>query len=303
MATGETPPAASDDIKFTYVSAEALVVTVDSATSTAPFRVARRVLDDSIDTPGVARVVAQSEVDRSDQRFEEFVASTRPGHVRSIVPGTAPSFTFPRQGLNATRLLIENVSSVLGVGENEGEHAVSHTVRATALDYQGDAGDDLRRPGLYQPPAPRPMTPTSADPDQTIIRPENVATPAQLPIHLGGYPSDPIRGSSFGIPTGALIARVSGHQIAHPLVLTFQGACLPAGSLVSGQTVEVQLWDRTTSAAIGSNIVIDDTTLERRVLRDIALPLREFDLTWRARVTGNLRAGLAFGLSLNLDIG
>ena len=194
LAAGETPdPAgATGNAKFLYISAEAIVVTVDSTTSTAPFRVARRIRDDSIDTPGVARVVAQSEVDRSDQPFEEFVASTRPGHVRSIAPGVAPSFTFPRQKLAATRLLVENVSSVLGVGENEGEHSVIHTVRATALDYQGDAGDDLRRPGQYQPPAPRPMTPTAADPDQTIIRPENVAAPAQLPINLGGYPSDPI---------------------------------------------------------------------------------------------------------------
>ena len=97
--------------------------------------------------------------------------------------------------------------------------------------------------------------------------------------------------------------RVSGHQIAHPLVLTFQGSCNPPGTLVAGQTLEVQLWDMTTSQPIGSNIVIDDTTLERRVLRAIALPLREFDLTWRARVTGNLRGGLAFGLTVNLDIG
>ena len=80
--------------------------------------------------------------------------------------------------LDATRLLIEKVTSSLAPGAQFGDHNVVHRMTATALDYQGDVGDDYRTP--YQPPAPRPsMGGTAADPNTTIIRPSNVAVPVQ----------------------------------------------------------------------------------------------------------------------------
>ena len=81
------------------------------------------------------------------------------------------------------------------------------------------------------------------------------------------------------------------------------GMCVPRGSLVSGQAVELRLWDATTDQAIGSAVSIDSTTPERGVLRAISLPLREFDLTFQARVLGSLRAARVWGVALHLDLG
>ena len=48
-----------------------------------------------------------------------------------------------------------------------------------------------------------------------------------------------------------------------------------------------------------------DTTAQggsRGVLRAITLPLRDFDLTYQARVIGNLRAATVWGVALKLDM-
>ena len=138
LASGESPVGVGKVIKFAYVSAEALVVTADNATAIAAigFPVARRYEDDAIDDVSVARVVAQARLDRHDQRFEEFIATTIPGRVKRIRPGVAPTWNFPRQGLSSVRLLVESVSSRLGVGGAE-YHPVVHTIKGTALDYPG----------------------------------------------------------------------------------------------------------------------------------------------------------------------
>ena len=245
-------------------------------------------------------------MDRHDQRFEEFVASTIPGAVRRIRPGVAPSWTFPRYGLDATRLLAEKVVSSLAPGAQFGDHNVVHRMTATALDYQGGEAESYHRP--YQPPAPRPsMGGTAADPNTTIIRPGNVAVPVQLPIRLGGEAALGIlyrsQADAWHIPLGAVPARVSGHQIAVPLALAFQAQVVPRGALLAGQAVEVRLWDATTDQPLGSAVNIDSEAPTAGVLRGIALPLREFDLIYQVRVLADLRAALVWGVTLNLDIG
>ena len=49
-------------------------------------------------------------------------------------------------------------------------------------------------------------------------------------------------------------------------------------------------------------MVVDETVIDRYILRAVILPLREFDITWQARVTGGLRGGQAWGVRLKLDI-
>ena len=144
--------------------------------------------------------------------------------------------------------------------------------------------------------------PGTVDPNQEIIRPDNVAVPASLPIHLGGSPAVLINSSTWAIPDGAVIERVSGHQIAIPLALQLMGRCSPPGALGGGQTLGVRLWDNTTGVPIGSAVVVDHTAVDRYILRSIILPLREFDVTWQARVNGGLRGGQAWGVRLKLDI-
>ena len=97
---------------------------------------------------------------------------------------------------------------------------------------------------------------------------------------------------------------MSGHQIGFPLALSFQARCLPRGSLLSGQAVEVRLWDATTNQAIGSSVSIDAIAQggERGVLRAVSLPLREFDLTYQCRVLSSLRAATVWGVVLHLDM-
>ena len=309
LAAGEAAPStAANGLIFLYTSAEALVVTADSATAIADigFPIEVRYEDDSIDTTDVARVVAAARLDRHDQRFEEFVASTIPGAVRRIRPGVAPEWTFPRYDLDATRLLVEKVTSSLAPGAQFGDHNVVHRLTATALDYQGDVGDDYRMP--YQPPAPRPsMGGTAADPNTTIIRPGNVAAPAQLPIRLGGSAALGILHSRGGnvwhVPDGAELVRVSGHEIAVPLALSFMAKCVPDGALLSGQAVEVRLWDATTDQPVGSAVSVDSIVSDRGVLRAIALALREFDLTYQVRVLADLHGAAVWGVTLHLDIG
>ena len=197
-------------------------------------------------------------MDRHDQRFEEFIAETIPGAVKRLRPGVAPTWNFPRQGLNSVRLLVESVSERLGAG-GAAFHPVVLTIRGTLQDYQGDAGDDWRATTAYRPPAPRPMAPITADPDQTIIRPGNVAVAASIPLQLGGSVASAIDSGAWGTPDGAILTRVSGHQIGVPLALSFMARCRPAGSLTSGQAVEVRLWDATTDQAIGSAVRINTT--------------------------------------------
>ena len=295
---GATP--AGETIRFAYVSAEAMVITADNAVAITAigFPVARRYEDDTIDDVGLARTLAAARLDRHDQRFEEFIAETIPGAVKRLRPGVAPTWNFPRQGLSSVRLLVESVSERLGAGGGD-FHPVVLTVRGTAQDYQGDAGDDWRQTTAYRPPAPRP-----ADPDQEILRPENVAVASSVPLQLGGSLAFAITSGVWSTPDGAILTRVSGHQIGVPLALSFMARCRPRGALIAGQAVEVRLWDATTNQAIGSAVSVDTTAQggSRGVLRAISLPLRDFDLTYQARVLGSLRGATVWGVALKLDM-
>ena len=113
---GATPD--GETIRFSYVSAEAMVITADNAAAIFDigFPIARRYEDDTIDDVGLARTLATARLDRHDQRFEEFIAETIPGAVKRLRPGVAPTWNFPRQGLSSVRLLVESVSERLGAG-------------------------------------------------------------------------------------------------------------------------------------------------------------------------------------------
>ena len=271
LAPGKGATPAGETIRFGYVSAEAMVITAENAAAITDigFPITRRYEDDTIDDVGLARTLAKARLDRHDQRFEEFIADTIPGSVKRLRPGVAPTFDFPRYGLNSVRLLVESVSEKLGPGGAD-FHPVVLTIRGTAQDYQGDAGDDWRQAVAYRPPAPRP-----ADPDQDILRPGNVAVASSVPLQLGGDLGFAITSGVWGTPDGAILTRVSGHQIGVPLALSFMARCRPRGSLISGQAVEVRLWDATTNQAIGSAVSIDTTAQggSRGVLRAISLPL------------------------------
>ena len=295
---GATPD--GETIRFSYVSAEAMVITADNAAAITDigFPIARRYEDDTIDDVGLARTLATARLDRHDQRFEEFIATTIPGAVKRLRPGVAPTWTFPRQGLSSVRLLVESVSERMGAGGGD-FHPVVLTIRGTAQDYQGDAADDWRATTAYRPPAPRP-----ADPDQEILRPGNVAVASSVPLQLGGSLAFAITSGVWGTPDGAILTRVSGHQIGVPLALSFMARCRPRGGLLASQAVEVRLWDATTNQAIGSAVSINTTAQggSRGVLRAISLPLRDFDLTYQARVIGSLRAATVWGVALKLDM-
>ena len=305
LVTGKGATPSGDTIRFGYVSAEAMVVTADNAAAITDigFPIARRYEDDTIDDVGLARTLATARLDRHDQRFEEFIAETIPGAVKRLRPGVAPTFNFPRYGLSSVRLLVESVSERLGPG-GEDFHPVVLTVRGTAQDYQGDAGDDWRAATAYRPPAPRPAVPDTADPNQSIISPGNVAVTSAIPLHLGGSVASAVVTADWGTPDGAILTRVSGHEIAFPLALSFMARCRPRGGLLSGQAVEFRLWDATTSQAIGSSVSIDTITQggERGVLRGISLPLSEFDLIYQCRVLNSLRAATVWGVVLHLDM-
>ena len=233
LVTGKGATPAGHTIRFGYVSAEAMVVTADNAAAITDigFPIARRYEDDTIDDVGLARTLATARLDRHDQRFEEFIAETIPGAVKRLRPGVAPTWTFPRQGLSSVRLLVESVSERLGAGGAD-FHPVVLTVRGTAQDYQGDAADDWRAATAYRPPAPRPAVPATADPLQSIISPANVAVSTAIPIHLGGSVASAIVTPDWGTPDGAILTRVSGHEIAFPLALSFMARCRPRGGLV-----------------------------------------------------------------------
>ena len=198
---------------------------------------------------------------------------------------------------------MESVSERLGPGSGA-FHPVVLTIRGTAQDYQGDAGDNWRATAAYRPPAPRPAVPSTADPNQSIISPGNVAVVAAIPLHLGGSVASAVVTPDWGTPDGAILTRVSGHAIAFPLALSFMARCRPRGGLAAGQAVEFRLWDATTNQAIGSSVSINTITQggERGVLRAISLPLRDFDLTWQARVLNSLRAATVWGVVLHLDM-
>ena len=300
LAPGKGATPDGETIRFSYVSAEAMVVTRDNAAAIFDigFPITRRYEDDTIDDVSLARTLADARLDRHDQRFEEFITTTIPGAVKRLRPGVAPTWNFPRQGLSSVRLLVESVSERLGAGGGA-FHPVVLTIRGTAQDYQGDAGDDWRATTAYRPPAPRP-----ADPDQEILRPGNVAVASSVPLQLGGDLGYAITSGVWGTPDGAILTRVSGHQIGVPLALSFMARCRPRGGLITGQAVEVRLWDATTNQAIGSSVSINTTAQggSRGVLRAISLPLRDFDLTYQARVLGNLRAATVWGVALKLDM-
>ena len=226
---GATPD--GETIRFSYVSAEAMVVTADDAAAIFDigFPIARRYEDDTIDDVGLARTLLTSRLVRHNKRFEEFVTETIPGAVKRLRTGVAPTWNFPRHGLSSVRLLVESVSERLGAGGGD-FHPVVLTIRGTAQDYQGDAADDWRATTAYRPPAPRP-----ADPDQEILRPGNVAVASSVPLQLGGSLAFAITSGVWGTPDGAILTRVSGHQIGVPLALSFMARCRPRGSLISGQ--------------------------------------------------------------------
>ena len=305
LATGKGATPAGHTIRFGYVSAEAMVVTADNAAAITDigFPIARRYEDDTIDDVGLARTLATARLDRHDQRFEEFIAETIPGAVKRLRPGVAPTWNFPRQGLNSVRLLVESVSERLGAGGGA-FHPVVLSIRGTAQDYQGDAGDEWRATTTYRPPAPRPEVPLTADPNQSIISPSNVAVTSAIPLHLGGSVGSAVTTAAWSIPDGAILTRVSGHEIAVKLALSFMARCRPRGGLAAGQAVEFRLWDATTSQAIGSAVSIDSIVQGgvRGVLRGIVLPLREFDLIYQCRVLASLRAAQVWGVVLRLDM-
>ena len=306
LVTGKGATPLGDTIRFGYVSAEAMVVTADNAAAITDigFPIARRYEDDTIDDVGLARTLATARLDRHDQRFEEFIAETIPGVGEAAASGRgARRSNSLRYGLSSVRLLVESVSERLGPGGGS-FHPVVLTVRGTAQDYQGDSGDDWRAATAYRPPAPRPAVPDTADPNQSIISPGNVAVTSAIPLHLGGSVASAVVTADWGTPDGAILTRVSGHEIAFPLALSFMARCRPRGGLLSGQAVEFRLWDATTSQAIGSSVSINTITQggERGVLRGITLPLREFDLIYQCRVLNSLRAATVWGVVLHLDM-
>ena len=305
LATGEGATPKPHIIRFGYVSAEAMVVTRDNAAAITDigFPVARRYEDDTIDDVGLARTLAAARLDRHDQLPEEFITETIPGAVKRLRVGVAPTWIFPRQGLSSVRLLVESVSERTAAGGGA-FHPVVLAIRGTAQDYQGDAGDDWRATTAYRPPAPRPAVPPTADPQQSILSPSNVAVTSSIPLHLGGSVASAVVTADWGTPDGAILTRVSGHEIAFPLALSFMARCRPRGGLAAGQAVEFRLWDATTSQAIGSAISIDTIAQggERGVLRGITLPLREFDLIYQCRVLASLRAATVWGVVLHLDM-
>ena len=216
----------------------------------------------------------------------------------------APVWEFQRHQLGGVRLLVEQVSEKSAPG-GAGFHPVELTIKGTALDYQGGVGDAYRSALEYRPPAPRPGMGGGANPNQVIIRPTDVAIAVSLPIRLGGSLSAPTSTADWSTPDGAILTRVSGHEIAVPLALTFMGRCLPRGALGPGQALELRLWDATSSVAVGSAVHVNTTAQggSRGVLRGIVLPLRDFDLTYQVRVLAGLRAGNVWGVALHLDLG
>ena len=77
------------------------------------------------------------------------------------------------------------------------------------------------------------------------------------------------------------------------------------GRCGAGQEMELQLWNATGSAAIGSSVTVDSAVPAgvRYVLRAVTLPLRAFDLTYRTRILGGLRGATAWSFRIDLDVG
>ena len=48
--------------------------------------------------------------------------------------------------------------------------------------------------------------------------------------------------------------------------------------------------------------MVDETVIDRYILRSLILPLREFDVTVQARVLGGLRGAFMWGCRLKLDL-
>ena len=270
LAVGEMPSGIGKSLKFAYVSDESMVVTADDTAAIAEigFRLSKRYEDDTIDTVSLARTLSAARLDRHNQLFEEFIAISLPGEITQLRPGVAPVWEFQRQQLGGVRLLVEQVSEKTVPGGGV-VHPVELTIVGTALDYQGGVGDDYRSALTYRPPAPRPGTGVGVDPNQVLIRPGDVAVTGSIPIYLGGSVASAITSGEWGTPDGAILTRVSGHEIGVALALSFMGRCLPRGSLVAGQAVEVRLWDATTDQAIGSAVRITTTAQggSRGVLR------------------------------------
>ena len=305
LATTHPVPKSGDRIKIGYSTTPEIVYTADdqAAINEVGFPVSRLWLEDDIDTTSVARQRALAYLDRHNQRFQEYQFTTLQGLVRRLRQGVAPTFTAPRQGLHATRLLVERVLTHLRKG-GPSFHAIEHTAAATALDFQGDSGDYWRELRAARPPAPRKLLTKAQDPGQIVLRGGNVATPARLPIDLGGSPAILMSNPDWLVPDGANLVRVSGHLLDEPVALTFIGRCRPDGALGAGQVMELQLWNATTSAAIGSSLVVDTSAPagQRYVLRDITFPLRDFDLTYRTRILGGLRGATAWSFRIDGEV-
>ena len=131
-----------------------------------------------------------------------------------------------------------------------------------------------------------------------------MARPARLPIDLGGSPAILMTNPDWLIPDGANLVRINGHEINAEVQLTFIGRCRPDGTLLSSQTMELQLWDATNSSAIGSSVTVDSAVQAgvRYVLRGLTFPLRAFDLTYRTRILGSLRGATAWSFRIDLDV-
>ena len=305
-ATGQ-PTVPAGTLTVGYQATPDLVATEDNAAAIAAigFPVSRKLEDDAVDTPGVARAKASAYLDRHDQLHDRFDIETLPGAVQQVPPQVTVEAHFPRHSLNGTRLLVERVQTRLARAGGA-FHAVEHVISCPARDYAGDFEDfwrDLRR---VKPPAPRAITSTTQDPDQVVLTPGAVAvTAAGLPLSLGGSAAIAITSAAWVIPDGANRVRVDGRDLAYTLALVFMGRCRPSGGLGSSQRLEVRLWDATAGQAIGSAVPITQAAQggARGTLRGLTLPLKEFDLTFQARVVGGLRAGTVWSAGVYLDTG
>ena len=87
--------------------------------------------------------------------------------------------------------------------------------------------------GRPRPIGPRPRDrrfPPTADPQQSILSPSNVAVTSSIPLHLGGSVASAVVTADWGTPDGAILTRVSGHEIAFPLAVSqLHGPVSPAG--------------------------------------------------------------------------
>ena len=308
VVTGMPTPADGVVLKFTYITTSSIVARADNTDSqqVLGYAVTKKYQFDNIRTLDEARIRAQALLDRHDQPFEEFVLDTKSRAIidREIRPGTSATFNFPRYNLNGTNLMIESVETILDNTSRDSHEAVRR-IKATALDYQGDSSGYWRSLQQNRPPTPRPVAPTTNDPDQIIVRPTNLAELSGVPIQLGGNSQVGATSADWHTPDGANRVRVNGHLLRFPLSLSFMGRCWPDDVPIgTGEQLELRLYNFTDSVAIGSAVAITTTTEggDRGVLGNITLPLKEFDLTWQFRLVGGLESGTVWNVQLDADV-